>query len=84
LGSGKAERLEQGFGAAGQCVGGAHQGDEDLGLEWSLGIAFWFGGSFHETTIFVITTIVKRKVVEGEFSPCPVDEGLRPREMQRL
>src|ERR1019366_6769493 len=62
LRSGEAVGLEQGLGAASQGVGGAHKADEDLGFEAGLRIAFRFGGSLHEETILVTTTIVKRNV----------------------
>ena len=62
LRSGEAVDFEQGLGAAGQGVGGAHQGDEDAGFEAGLRIAFPVQRPFHVSTILVITTNVKRNV----------------------
>ena len=65
LRGGEAVGLDQGLGAAGQGVGGAQEADEDAGFQAGLRIAFRFGGSLHEPTILVETTIVKRNVADG-------------------
>src|SRR5579864_4391827 len=65
LGAAEAVGLEQGLGAASQGVGGAEQGNKDLGFEG--GVRFAFRLSFREATILVITTIVKRNVAGAFF-----------------
>jgi hypothetical protein len=58
---GKAVGLKQGFCATGQGVGRPHEADENVGFEGGLGSEF----PFHEPTILVITTIVKRNIAGG-------------------
>jgi hypothetical protein len=54
--------LEQGFAAAAERVRGAHEADENMFVESGLRIVLRFSVPFHESTIVVITTIVKRNV----------------------